>query len=202
MKDRDKERLDKERRIVTNVLKAFGWATVILLILLVFYAWHKGLFSSMEKMETFISRFGLLSPIVFILFHIIQIVIIPIIPGGAGTIAGIALFGVVKGTILNYIGICLGSFLAFFLAKRYGRRFVLKFVDAKKYDKYEERLSKGHSFEIFFALCIVLPFAPDDLLCYLAGLTELSYKKFALIILIGKIPVLVAYCAGIGVLFH
>ena len=41
-------------------------------------------------------------------------------------------------------------------------------------------------FHKWFAVCIFLPFAPDDLLCYLAGLTRMSYRKFMLIILLGK----------------
>lgn len=192
---------EHERKIVSRIMRVIGWTAVIMLILIVLYAWRCGVFSSLEKMETFIGRFGILSPVVFIIYQIMQIVVIPIIPGGVTTTAGVVMFGPVEGLLLNYIGVCLGSFIAFFLAKRYGRQLVLKFVEKKQYDKYEAKLTHNKKFEIFFAVCILLPFAPDDLLCYIVGLTELSYKKFILIILLGKIPTILCYSIGINVIF-
>lgn len=192
---------EHERKIVSRIMRVIGWTAVIMLILIVLYAWRCGVFSSLEKMEAFIGRFGILSPVVFIIYQIMQIVVIPIIPGGVTTTAGVVMFGPVEGLLLNYIGVCLGSFIAFFLAKRYGRQLVLKFVEKKQYDKYEAKLTRNKKFEIFFAVCIFLPFAPDDLLCYIVGLTELSYKKFILIILLGKIPTIICYSIGINVIF-
>lgn len=195
MKNRDRERI-----WVSKILRVVGWVLVALLILIVFRAWRAGVFISLDKMEAYIGRFGIWSPFVFIIYQIMQIVVIPFIPGGVTTTAGVVMFGPVEGLILNYIGICLGSIAAFALAKRYGRHLVLRFVDKKKYDRYEERLSQGKQFEIFFAICIFLPFAPDDLLCFLAGLTEMSYKKFITIILLGKLPVIIGYSISLNMI--
>lgn len=195
MKNRDRERI-----WVSKILRVVGWVLVALLILIVFRAWRAGVFTSLDKMEAYIGRFGIWSPFVFIIYQIMQIVVIPFIPGGVTTTAGVVMFGPVEGLILNYIGICLGSIAAFALAKRYGRHLVLRFVDKKKYDRYEERLSQGKEFEIFFAICIFLPFAPDDLLCFLAGLTEMSYKKFITIILLGKLPVIIGYSISLNMI--
>ena len=195
MKNRDRERI-----WVSKILRVVGWVLVALLILIVFRAWRAGVFTSLDKMEAYIGRFGIWSPFVFIIYQIMQIVVIPFRPGGVTTTAGVVMFGPVEGLILNYIGICLGSIAAFALAKRYGRHLVLRFVDKKKYDRYEERLSQGKQFEIFFAICIFLPFAPDDLLCFLAGLTEMSYKKFITIILLGKLPVIIGYSISLNMI--
>lgn len=195
MKNRDRERI-----WVSKILRVVGWVLVALLILIVFRAWRAEVFTSLDKMEAYIGRFGIWSPFVFIIYQIMQIVVIPFIPGGVTTTAGVVMFGPVEGLILNYIGICLGSIAAFALAKRYGRHLVLRFVDKKKYDRYEERLSQGKKFEIFFAICIFLPFAPDDLLCFLAGLTEMSYKKFITIILLGKLPVIIGYSISLNMI--
>ena len=46
----------------------------------------------------------------------------------------------------------------------------------------------------------MLPIAPDDLLCYLAGTTKMKFSTYAWIILLGKIPTLVAYGLGISAL--
>lgn len=41
-------------------------------------------------------------------------------------------------------------------------------------------------FDKLFALAIFLPIAPDDFLCYLAGTTAMTWKKFTAIIVLGK----------------
>ena len=56
----------------------------------------------------------------FILFQIIQCVI-PIIPGGFGCVIGVAVFGPVYGFIYNYISICMGSIINFFLLENMER---------------------------------------------------------------------------------
>ena len=195
MKNRDRERI-----WVSKILRVVGWVLVSLIIIIGFRDCRAGVFKYLDKMEAYIGRFGIWSPFVFIIYQIMQIVVIPFIPGGVTTTAGVVMFGPVEGLILNYIGICLGSIAAFALAKRYGRHLVLRFVDKKKYDRYEERLSQGKQFEIFFAICIFLPFAPDDLLCFLAGLTEMSYKKFITIILLGKLPVIIGYSISLNMI--
>lgn len=52
----------------------------------------------------------------FITFQAVQVVI-PILPGGLGCLAGVILFGVWKGFWYNYIGICAGSLAAFAIAR-------------------------------------------------------------------------------------
>ena len=59
-----------------------------------------------------------------------------------------------------------------------------------KYDKWSEEKDR---FDKMFALAIFMPVAPDDFLCYLAGTTTMSWKKFIAIILIGKPFVIFLY---------
>ena len=48
-------------------------------------------------------------------------------------------------------------------------------------------------FEKIFFLGIFLPGAPDDLLCYIAGISGLTFFRFLFIILIGKPFTLIFY---------
>ena len=96
------------------------------------------------------------------------------------------MFGPVRGFLYNYVGICLGSVAAFLLSKRYGQPFVRSVAGERTYEKYAGWLEKGNRFDTFFALAIFFPVAPDDFLCYLAGLTRMSLKKFSAIIFLGK----------------
>ena len=62
----------------------------------------------------------------------------------------------------------------------------------KVFNKYICWLKKP-SFERIFATAIFLPVAPDDFLCYIAGISKMKFKKFVLIILLGKPFAIVMY---------
>lgn len=86
-----------------------------------------------------------------------------------------------------------GFYNKFFLARKYGKNLVLKLISQKNYDKYISRIEKGNKFDKFFALAMLAPCAPDDLLCFLAGMTPMTLKKFVYIIFICKPWSIVAY---------
>ena len=74
---------------------------------------------------------------------------------------------------------------------------VIQMVGEKNYEKYIGWLEKGKAFDKAFAVAIFLPVAPDDLLCYIAGLTPMSLKKFAAIIFLGKPGSIFLYSLGL-----
>ena len=49
------------------------------------------------------------------------------------------------------------------------------------------------SYPVFLWIAIFLPISPDDFLCYFTGLTEMKFKKFALIILTSKPFTIIVY---------
>ena len=51
----------------------------------------------------------------FVAFQVVQVVV-PMLPGGLGCLVGVVLFGPVMGFVYNYVGICIGSLLAFAVA--------------------------------------------------------------------------------------
>jgi uncharacterized membrane protein YdjX (TVP38/TMEM64 family) len=176
-----------------NLCTFIGLATSSIFI---FYGYKNGLFYSIETFRDFIVSFGIWASLIFILIQIVQ-VIIPILPGAVGCIAGIVIFGPGMGFLYNYIGICIGSIIVFILSKRYGGKFVKGIVGEKSYDKYIGWVHRGKRFDKMFAYAIFFPLAPDDLLCYIAGLTRMKLKKFVAIILLGKPMSIAIYSMGI-----
>lgn len=165
------------------------------------YFFSQGYFTNPQRLQYTLSRAGFLAPLLFISLQIFQVVI-PIIPGGATSAIGVVAFGGLQGFLYNYIGICIGSICAFLLARKYGKAFILKLCKKKDYDKYMHYTKNQKKFDIFFALAIFFPCAPDDLLCMLAGLTNMTLKKFIWIILLGKPLALVVYSYGLTQLFQ
>ncbi|AGF55685.1 putative membrane protein YdjX (TVP38/TMEM64 family) [Clostridium saccharoperbutylacetonicum] len=157
---------------------------IILTITFFVYGIQMNLFTSQAALQTFLQPFGWFAPIIFIIFQAVQVVL-PISPGAIGCVGGVLIFGSIQGFIYNYIGICIGSIVAFLLARHYGLNYVVNMSNKKVFNKYISWLKKP-SFERIFAIAIFLPVAPDDFLCYIAGLSKMKFKKFVIIILLGK----------------
>ena len=184
MKNSSNKRVKKVFKIMTIIITT-------LLVIFLLYCLKKGFFSSPELIVNKVEKFGVLGPVIFLLLQIIQVVL-PIIPGGASCLAGVLLFGSVYGFIYNYVGMIIGSTLVFLLARKYGIRFVKKICDEETVDKYVGYIRKK-KFEKIFIICILLPGFPDDLLCYVAGVSKLSLKRFLIILLLTKPLALLFY---------
>jgi len=173
--------LATSRRII-NTISIIGLG---LSIALTIYFINLGVFKDINALRGLVGNSVILGPIVFILLQILQVVI-PIIPGGVSSAAGVLIFGPYLGFVYNYVGISIGSVIIFLLGRRYGKPFILSMISDKTYDKYIGWLDNQSRFEKLFALAIFLPVAPDDALCLMAGLTNMTVKKFTLIILLAK----------------
>ena len=68
--------------------------------------------------------------------------------------------------------------------------------------KYSSWTEQNNRFARLFALAIFFPVAPDDFLCYLAGTTSMTWRRFTAIILLGKPLSIALYSLGLTVLFQ
>jgi len=159
------------------------------------YCWCRGIFQSQSALEQFLSGCGIWAPLVFTAIQAVQVVI-PILPGAIGCLAGVLIFGPLWGFVYSYVGICVGSLGAFLLARRYGASLVRN-ISPRNYEKYIGWLEQGNKFEKFFAAAIFFPVAPDDFLCYLAGLTRMRFGKMAVIIFTCKPFSIALYSTGL-----
>jgi len=179
------------------IIKAITIACFGLAILFIIYALSSGIFQSPETFSQFMQRHRIIAPIVFILAQTIQ-VMIPIMPFGLGCVAGVIAFGPVMGFVYNYIGVCAGSIIAFFVARRFGTPFIERLIGQKNMQKCTQWLQKRKkSFDVMFGIAIFLPAAPDDQLCLLAGVSPMKASRFCSIILIGKPFTLILYSLGV-----
>ncbi len=174
---------------------------VILFIfsILFYFAYKAKLFTSIDDLQNFLNSFGILSFPLFILLQALQVVI-PILPGGLGLLGGVILFGSFNGFILNYIGICIGSIIAFLIARNIDYNYLSLLFSQKLIDKYTKKLNDN--FDKFFTIAIFLPIAPDDFLCYLAGTTKMKLHKFVTIILLGKPIAIFLYTYGLEIILN
>lgn len=131
---------------------------------------------------------GPLAPLAYILLQIIQTVVAPIPGQVVGSIGGL-LFGW-WGILWTLIGSAIGYLIVLLLSKRFGRPLLEKIFKKSAIAKFDFILSSRSSALILFAI-FLLPGFPDDIVCYIAGLTNLSIKKLMAIILLGRFPTIV-----------
>ena len=138
---------------------------------------------SLDALRSYIDRFAPYSYLIFFLVQFLSVVLAPI-PSNVTAAAGGLLFGVWPAFLLTFSAVVSGSFLVFWLARALGRDFADRFVSRKLSEKYQSLLHAKTP--VFLALAFLFPFFPDDLLCILAGLTSLSFRRFALIVLLTR----------------
>lgn len=182
----------RQNRIVNITV---GVALTLALVFLI-YSYRIGVFGSEQNFATYVHSFGFLSISIFILIQICSVVF-TILPTSLGCVVGVILFGPINSFIYNYLSICIGSIINFFLARHYGISFVQRITPKLMYDKYIGSIDNTKAFEKGFALAIFFPLAPDDILCYLAGLSKIKASRYIAIILLGKPVSLLLYSIGI-----
>jgi len=159
------------------------------------FLWKTGFFEAMRSVEgvqAYVEGFAPCSHLAFFLFQFLSVVLAPI-PSNISAMAGGLLFGCWTAFFLTAAAVLLGSMLVFFLARGMGQSFAQKFVSRKLSDKYLDLLKRKT--DVFLFLALLLPFFPDDLLCILAGLTEIRPARFFLIALLARPWGLLVACA-------
>ena len=189
------------RSIERTAFQAVSLFGLLLCIAAAVWAWNAGLLSSQERLQAFVASCGAAGGLLFVAFQAVQVVV-PVLPGGLGCLAGVVLFGPVMGFAYNYVGICIGSLLAFAVARNCGRPLLTMLFSEKLLAKYSSWTEQNNRFARLFALAIFFPVAPDDFLCYLAGTTSMTWRRFTAIILLGKPFSIALYSLGLTVLFQ
>ena len=166
-------------------LKAFWYFVTVIPVLLIIlgYVYPSAFFSSQDSIREFISGFGALAPIAFIFLQIFQVVFTPV-SHYAVSIAGGFLFGTWQGFIYNWIGRVVGTAIAFYLGKKFGRKLIKKIVSSKTLFKYDRLFYRG---KLILFLMYFLPVFPDDEISYLAGFSSMKARHFMLIMALGHI---------------
>lgn len=186
------------KKIFTVLLVLFFVAGAIFFVL----EYKNGKFSNLDSFQDYVNSYGIFGPLILTFFQCFKVVY-AFIPGTLGYIVGPTLFGSVIGIICNYVGICLGSFVAFGLSRRFGSSIMRQVFSEKRYEKCMGWLKgRTKNFPVALWLALLIPISPDDFLCYFAGLTGLSFKKFVIIILTAKPWIIIVYGLIFGTVFN
>lgn len=138
---------------------------------------------SLDGLRAYIAHFAPYSHLAFFLVQLLSVILAPI-PSNITAAAGGVLFGTWPAFLLTFGAVVAGSLLVFWLARVLGRDFADRLVSRKLSEKYQDVLRTKAP--VFLVLAFLFPFFPDDMLCILAGLTKLSFRRFAVIVLLTR----------------
>lgn len=176
--------------------------TAALLCLLVWGLWTTGFFTAIRTpagIQDYIQRSAPYSHLVFFFLQLASVILAPI-PSNITAAAGGALFGTLLSFLLTALAVVLGSALVFQLSRILGQSFAQSFVESKYWEKYGEVIRRKR--DSFLFLAFLFPFFPDDLLCIMAGLTDIPFRRFFLLVVLARPWGLLVACAVGGSAFH
>ncbi len=179
-------------RLAFRLATAVGLLVVLTLVVL---GITTGVLASVEPLRAFVGRFGAFAPVAFVLAGAVEAVV-PVIPGSGAVLSAPVLFGPVRGVVYAYLATVLGSILVFTISRVLGRDLVVARVPPRVLERYGSWLDDPR-FTKWFAIAIAAPFAPDDALCYLAGLTPMRWRTYLLILLVCKPWGVLLYTTGL-----
>lgn len=180
--------------------KALAWAAIaIFLLLSAAVGWFVGrpmlrFASQPEVFRQWVDAHGLWGMAAYVAMVFLQ-VLVAMIPGEPLEISGGYAFGALRGSLLCLLGAFLGSLLVFALVRRFGRELVEVFFSREKLDSLRF-LQSSPKRDALFWLVFTVPGTPKDLLCYFAGLTDLSWGKWLLLCSVGRLPSILTSTIG------
>lgn len=140
--------------------------------------------ASINDFRDYVSSFGSNAVFLFICLQFMQVIVLPL-PSFVAVGAGVLSFGPFRGALYSSIGIISGSLVAFWFARVFGVKVVAWLVGRDNLRK-GLRLIEGRD-KLIFTFMFLFPFFPDDLLCFVAGLTSLNATFFCVMIVIVRL---------------
>jgi len=158
------------------------WTIVIFVLIFIFVGvflifrftnlWEK--VNSIEKIRNIVEGGGVFSFLIFMLLQILQTTILQI-PSIIVTIAGSFVFGRWTAFFLSFISVMIGSIIMFWIGRKGGRKFLNWIAGEKGAEKWINQMTNG---KYLFFLMMMFPLFPDDILCAVAGVTNMSFAFF------------------------
>lgn len=143
------------------------------------------------QLTEMIKNTGSWGMLVYVAIQILQVVILPL-PAAVCYVPGSQIWGALTATLLASLGVLVGSVIAYFIGRLFGKKVVAWIAGKEATEKYAGYI--GSRGKTVFVLMQILPFFPDDILCMVAGLTSMNFPFFLVTMIVVRPVVIAAYC--------
>jgi len=171
--------------IVKTTVK--GILVLLMLILLLWAGRYLG--SYVPRFSEFVQGLGYWAPLAFVVGY--AVATIAFIPGSLLTLAAGAIFGLLEGSVLVFIGATLGACGAFLVSRHVARAAVERRLEDQPRFHTIDRAVAGQGLKVVFLLRLS-PIFPFNLLNYALGLTQVRFRDY-LVACLGMVPATFLY---------
>jgi len=140
---------------------------------------------SRPRVEMFLRSAGAWGPFILFALMVAQILIAPL-PGVFMPILAGALYGPFVGVLIAAGGTLVGSNAAYFIGSRAGLPLLRRWIGKENVERAQRRV--GGKRWIALVPLFLLPFTPADATCFVAGMIGIRPPRFALAVLLGRVP--------------
>ncbi len=147
---------------------------------------------SNEQLKDTLKGFGWRGYITIVVLTIIQIVCSFLPAEPVQVLSGLT-FGFPVGLLCCSIGILLGNTTIFLLHKSFGDKLRSFFV--KKLHLDFDKIAKSSKCVLIIFILYILPAIPYGMICFFAATTNMSYRRYITVTMLGSLP---SACIGVG----
>ncbi|PWL94624.1 MAG: hypothetical protein DBY08_01975 [Clostridiales bacterium] len=183
-----KEQSNK-KNVIVSILKILLLGAIVIGIPLYIYFFEKewiSQFRDFDDIIAYLQSYRLESIPIYIYIQVTQI-IISIIPGQIFNLAAGYLYTFFPALLFSIIGAFVGTLVSFWIARWLGSDFVHIFFGREKTQDYVKKLNSKKAYTIVFFIYLI-PGIPKDVVSYAAGVSDMKFKPFVLLSLIGRLP--------------
>lgn len=142
----------------------------------------------MKQVESLLEQYSNLGPLPGILLPLVE-AFLPFLPLIVFVMANAAAYGLWLGFLYSWIGVCAGSCIVFWLARKFGGRFGMyiqkRMPSSQRFFHWMEE--KGFT-PLFILYCF--PFTPSSLINIAAGISTVPFRTFVIAVMSGKAVVI------------
>lgn len=146
---------------------------------------------NLDQTTRLIRSWGIAAPLMSILLMIVQAIVAPL-PAFVVTAANGMVFGNLWGAIISWTGAMVGALTSFGIARLVGDVTVKKALRNKKAVELIRRAGEKRGFYVIL-IARLLPFISFDIISYMAGLSGIRPRPFAMATALGMLPATILY---------
>ncbi|RAW02112.1 TVP38/TMEM64 family protein [Pseudochryseolinea flava] len=140
-----------------------------------------------DEIQRWVKKFGILGPVVLIVAMAFQMFLL-IVPNILLFAIAIVCYGPIWGALICLIGVFCSSSLGYFIGKKLGPRAIDRFVSQRIQNRIQVFVERyGAKAVAIFRLSTI----SADSLGFVAGILEMSYKKYIIATMCGVTPLII-----------
>jgi uncharacterized membrane protein YdjX (TVP38/TMEM64 family) len=185
------QELQRKSKIIRSIL--FGFF-ILFLVILTIYLFPKFILLRHEEtrleVKEYIESIGFWGWLLALGVQVLQVVI-AFLPGEPVEIVMGMVFGPIGGMLTCMLGIIIGTFIIYLLAKTIGMKFISIFINPEKLNDYKF-INNATKKDMLVFTVFFIPGTPKDVITYFAPFIKMPMMRFILISTFARMPSIIS----------